>query len=112
MLIVFIDIRGLVHHKFILEGQTVNKEYYLAVLKRLREKIRLKQLDLWKNNSCILQIDNAPPHRATVVTEFKIKNATNTIDAPPYSPDLVPCYIQIVFTTILFVKYLYNAYNK
>ena len=35
--------------------------------------------------------DNAPSHRATVVTKFKAKNPTNTIDQPPYPPDLAPC---------------------
>jgi len=59
MLIVFFDIRGLVHHEFVPTGQTVNKEYYLAVLKRLREKIRQKRSKLWKNNSWILHNDNA-----------------------------------------------------
>jgi len=33
MLIVFFDIRGLVHHEFILREQGMNKEYYLAALK-------------------------------------------------------------------------------
>ena len=69
MLIVFFDIRGFVHHEFVPEGQTVNKEYY----------------------SWILHDDNAPSHRATLVTEFKTINATNTIDQLPYSPDLAPC---------------------
>lgn len=40
MRIVFFDIRGLVHHEFVLTGQTVDKTYYLAVLKLWREKIR------------------------------------------------------------------------
>ena len=36
MLIVSFYIHGLVHHKFVAEGQTVNKEYYSAVLKCLQ----------------------------------------------------------------------------
>ena len=40
-----------------LEGQTVNKEYYLAVLKRLHEKIRQKRPNLGKNNAWILHDD-------------------------------------------------------
>lgn len=39
ILIVFFD-RGVIYHEFLPEGQTVNKEYYLAVLRRLREAIR------------------------------------------------------------------------
>ena len=68
-------------------GHTVNKEYYLAVSNRSREKIRQKRTDLWKKNLSILRDDNAPSHGATVVTEFKAKNATNTINYPPYTLD-------------------------
>ena len=46
MLIVFFDYRGEVHHKFVPEGQTVNEEYCLAVLRRLRETFRCKRSDL------------------------------------------------------------------
>ena len=38
MMVVF-DWKGLVHHEFIPRGQTVNKEYYRKVLKRLREAV-------------------------------------------------------------------------
>ena len=37
MFIIFLDCRGVFHHKFVPQSQTVNKEYYLAVLRRLRE---------------------------------------------------------------------------
>ena len=53
MLTVFFYYRGVVHSEFLPEGQTVNKEYYLSVMKRLREKIRRKRADLWKENSWI-----------------------------------------------------------
>ncbi|XP_043260410.1 uncharacterized protein LOC122401986 [Colletes gigas] len=60
MLTVFFDYRGVVHLEFLPDGQTVNKEYYLSVMRRLRENIRWKRPDLWKNNSWILHHDNAP----------------------------------------------------
>ena len=40
MLIVFFDIRGIVHHEFVPQGQTVNAQFYCSVLHRLRENIR------------------------------------------------------------------------
>ena len=43
MLTVFMDYRGVMHHEFLPEGQTVNKEYYLGVMSRLREAIRQKR---------------------------------------------------------------------
>lgn len=91
MLTVFFDYQGVVHSEFLPEGQTVNKEYYLSVLRRLREAIRRKRPELWKDNSWILHDDNAPSHRALIVREYKTKNLINTIEQPPYSPDLAPC---------------------
>ena len=70
MLIVFFDDRGVIHHEFVLEGQTINKEYYLAILRRLREGIRHIRTDLWVDNSWIFHHDNAPSHSSLIVTEF------------------------------------------
>ena len=61
-LTVFFDYRGVVHQEFLPYGRTVNKEYYLVVMRRLREAIRRKRPELWKNNSWLLHHDNAPAH--------------------------------------------------
>jgi hypothetical protein len=37
MLIVFFDIKGVVHREFVLAGQTVNPAYYCDVVWRLHE---------------------------------------------------------------------------
>ena len=37
MLLAFFDSEGIVHHKYAPDGQTINKEFYLEVLRRLRE---------------------------------------------------------------------------
>jgi hypothetical protein len=34
---------GFVHHEFLHQGQTVNRWYYLEVLKRLRENVRRRR---------------------------------------------------------------------
>jgi [histone H3]-lysine36 N-dimethyltransferase SETMAR len=78
------------HSKFLSEGQTVNKEYYLSVMRRLKEQIRRKRLDLRKAIFRILRYGNVPSHRAIIVNEFSIKHSTNTIEQPPYSPDMAP----------------------
>ena len=91
MLTVFMDYRGVVHHEFLPEGQIVNKEYYLGVMRRLREAIRQKRPDLRANNSWILHHDNAPSHNANVIREHLAKNERNTIQQPPNLPDLTPC---------------------
>lgn len=91
MLTVFFDYRGVVHYEFLPPGQTVNKEYYLGVMRRLREAIRLKRPELWANNSWFLHHDNAPCHTAFVLCDFFAKNSTHIVPQPPYSPDLAPC---------------------
>lgn len=91
LLTVFFDWRGIVHYEFLPYGQTVNKEYYLTVLKNLRDAVRRKRPELWKNNSWILHHDNAPSHSAHLIGEFLSKNQTSVLPQPPYSPDLAPC---------------------
>lgn len=90
-LTVFIDYRSVVHKEFLPTGQTVNKEYYLGVMKHLRESIRKKRPELWRNNSWFLHHDNAPSHTAIVIRQFLAKNQTNTVPQAPYSPDMAPC---------------------
>ncbi|XP_037938203.1 protein GVQW3-like [Teleopsis dalmanni] len=91
MLVVFFDYRGVVQSEFLTENQRMNKEYYLDVMRRLRENIRQKRQDLWEANSWILHHDNTPSHKAIVVQEFLAENSTNVIDQTPYSPDMAPC---------------------
>jgi len=90
MLTVFFDYRGVVHYEFLPPGQTVNKEYYLNVMRHLREAIRQKRPELWADNSWFLHHDNAPSHTALVLRDFFIKNSTHIVPQPPYSPDLAP----------------------
>ncbi|UYV75991.1 hypothetical protein LAZ67_13002040 [Cordylochernes scorpioides] len=85
------DEAGVVHHEFLRQGRTVNKEYYLQVMRNLREAIRQKRPDLWKNKNWLLHHDNAPAHTSLLVRDFLAKNNTLMIPQPPYSPDLAPC---------------------
>ena len=91
MLIVFFGYRGVVHYEFVSPGQAVNKECYSSVMRRLREAIRLKRPDLWKDNSWFLHHDNAPSHTALVLRDYFAKNSTHVVLQPSYSPDLAPC---------------------
>ena len=42
MLIRFFDANGIVHKEFVPPGQTVNQQFYLEVLKILRDRVRKK----------------------------------------------------------------------
>jgi transposase len=68
----------------------VNRWYYLDVLKRLRESIRRKRPQLWRNNSWIIHHDNAPAHASLLIRDFLAQHETTVLPQPPYSPDLAP----------------------
>ena len=84
----FFCIRGIVRYEFVSTWQTVNQVYYLEVLKRLREKLRRKQPELFASNSCILHQDNAPAHTALSVRAFLATKQITVLEHPVYSPDL------------------------
>ena len=71
-------------------GQTVNQQYYIEVLTKLLERVRRKQLELWRNG-WILHQDNTPAHNALSVKQFLANKNITVLEHPPYSPDLAPC---------------------
>jgi histone-lysine N-methyltransferase SETMAR len=91
MLTVFFDIRGIVHHEFASQGQTVNAGSYCSALRRLREDIQRKRPESWHAGNWLLHDDNAPSHRALITCEFLAHNSIITLPHLPYSPDLASC---------------------
>ncbi|KAG5331644.1 MOS1T transposase, partial [Acromyrmex charruanus] len=69
----------------------INQTYYLTVLATLRERVRKKRSELWKNKSWILHQDNAPAHNALSVKRYLAARGTPVLEHAPYSPDLAPC---------------------
>ena len=90
MLIVFFYWKGIVHHEFVPCGETVNKEFYFKVMKRLGEAVRRKRPEAWTNKTWMLHHDNAPAHASLLIREFLAKQETIVVPQPPYSPDLAP----------------------
>ena len=91
MLICFFVQEGIVHREFVPPGMTVNADFYCDVLRRLRENVRRKRPQKWRNQNLIIHHDNAPAHRSFKVSQFLAKNNKTVITHPPYSPDLAPC---------------------
>ena len=64
--------------------------YYTSVLAKLRKHIAKKRPQLhragWR-----LHHENARPHVANHVMQFKAKFNITCVPPPPYSPDLAPC---------------------
>jgi len=76
MLLAFFDSEGIVHHEYTSDGQTINKEFYLDVLRRLRESVRRKWPEKWWDGDWILHHDNAPTHTSHLVQQFLAKHGT------------------------------------
>ena len=91
MLICFFDIKGIIHKEFVPPRLTVNGLFYCEVLRRLRENVRRKRLEMWTNQSWVLHHDNAPAHTSLVVQRFLASTNTTVFPHPPYSPYLAPC---------------------
>ena len=91
MLTCFFDSRGILHHEYAPEGQTINNEHYLQVLHRLCEAVRRKRPDMWAAKNFQLHHDNVPAHSAHVIHAFLAKNSMPLVREAPYSPNLAPC---------------------
>ncbi|XP_066146119.1 uncharacterized protein [Euwallacea fornicatus] len=70
--------------------QTVNKEYYVCVMRRLSEAIYVKMPQIRADNSWFWYQDNTLPHTALVFREHFAKNSTHIAPQPPYWSDLPP----------------------
>jgi len=91
MLIVFFNVQGIMHWEFVPPGQTVNQEFYLEVLKRMKENVQRKCPELWRSGEWFLHHDNAPAHTALSVTQYLASLGWTIAPHPPYSPDLALC---------------------
>ncbi|GFT44632.1 histone-lysine N-methyltransferase SETMAR [Trichonephila clavipes] len=89
--VVFFYYEGIVHHEYAHTGQKINKEYYVEVLKRLRNAIRRKRPQLRESGDWLLHHDNAPAHTSNLVQQYLSKHSIAQLRQPPYSPDIAPC---------------------
>ena len=99
ILVCFYYIKGIIHYKFVPEGQNVTGSFYLSVLERLWKRIRRVWPEYSAPGSWLLH-DNAPVHRAVAVQEFLARKQVCVFHHPPYSPDLSPCDIFVPQTEV------------
>lgn len=91
MHIVFFDHLGLLLDHAVPRNTSVTAVYYRDILReKLRPAIRKKRPDLLERGVILLH-DNARPHVAGVVSSLLASYGWETLDHPPYSPDLSPC---------------------
>ena len=90
-MIPFFDSTGMIYMQWVPSGQTVNKEYYVEVLREFRERFRRKRPALFKSGQWYFHQDNAPVHNFILITDDLTKMGIKTLPQPPYSPDVGPC---------------------
>jgi hypothetical protein len=88
----FFDIRGTVHIDWVPEGQSVNQVCYKKVLTTLRERVRRKRPEMWKNGSWMSHepCQHSGTQR-TVCQDVSGEAQDPVLKQPPYSSDLSPC---------------------
>ena len=91
LMIPFFDITGMIYLHWVPTGQTVNKEYYVEVLREFRKRFPGKRPALFKSGQWHFHQDNAPVHNSILVTDYLTKTGIKIVPQPPYSTDLGPC---------------------
>ena len=91
LMISFFDSTGMICMHWVPTGQTVNKEYYVEVLREFRKRFRWKRPVLFKSGQWHFHKDNAPVHNSILVKDYLTKMGIKTVPHPPYSRDLAPC---------------------
>ena len=90
LMILFLDSTDMIYMHWVPTGQTVNKEYYVEVLREFKKRFCWKRLALFKSGQGHFHQDNAPVYNSILVTDYFTKMGIKTVPHPPYSPDLVP----------------------
>ena len=83
-MIPFFDSTGMIYMHWVPTGQTVNKEYYVEILREFRKRFGRKRPALFKSGQWHF-------HNSILVTDYLTKMSIKTVPHPPYSPDLAPC---------------------
>ena len=91
LMIPFFDSTGMIYMHWVPTGQTVNKEYYVEVLREFRKRFSRKRPALFKSGLWYFHQDKAPVYNSILVTDYLTKMRIKTVLHPPYSPDFAPC---------------------
>ena len=87
----FFDSTGMIYMHWVPSGPSVNKEYYVEVLRGFRKRFRRKRPIIFKTAQWHFHVDNAPVHNSILVTDYLTKMGIKTVHHPLYSADLDPC---------------------
>lgn len=86
---VFWDAQGIIFIDYLEKGKTINSDYYIALLDRLKNEIAKKRPHL-KKKKVLFHQDNAPCHKSMKTMAKLHELGFELLPHPPYSPDLAP----------------------
>ena len=110
-MIPFFDSTGMIYMHWVPLGQTINKEYYVEVLREFRKRFRRKKPALFKSGQWHFHQDNASVHNSILVTDYLTKKGIKTVPQPPSSADLAPCDF-CLFTKLRGCRYRYETIEE
>ncbi|GFW43319.1 histone-lysine N-methyltransferase SETMAR [Trichonephila clavipes] len=90
LLTFFFDVQGPLLVEFLEHRKSINSDVYCETLRRLRRSIKNKRPRLLTEGVVLLH-DNESPHISRVTQMELDKFKWETLDHPPYSPDMPPC---------------------
>ena len=73
LMILFFDSTGIIYMHWVPTGHTVNKEYYVEVLREFRKRFCRKRPALFKAGQWHFHQDNAPVQNSILVTDYLTK---------------------------------------
>jgi hypothetical protein len=85
MLVIFFIWQGVMQKELVLEGQTVNFEFYRDMMDRLLQRLPCVRPDKDESRYWFLLHDNAPSHYTTIVKQFLAKKSATVLYHPPNS---------------------------
>ena len=86
----FFDSTGMIYMHWVPTGQTVNKEYYVEVLREFRKRFHRKRPALLKSGQWHFHQDNALVHNSILVTDYLTKMGINRVPQPLIVQPLLP----------------------
>lgn len=86
---VFWDSKGIIFIDYLEHGKTINSDYYIGLLERLKAEVAVKRKHLARKKILFHQ-DNAPCHKSFKTMEKICELGFELLPHPPYSPDLAP----------------------
>ena len=91
LMIPFFNSTGMIYMHWVPTGLTVNKEYYVEVLREFRKRVLGKMPTFFKSGLGHFNQDNVPVHNSILVTDYLTKIGIKTVPQPSYRPDVAPC---------------------